>query len=171
MENEALYLRLHVALNKEAIRQMLTKYFQTKGFNESMEKQVYPPQLQDIIIQIPQLMSKIEIAPFVEDIEPNSGVVKLGWNLFVLGTNRMFLGYSTHTNLSEVRTPVLGPMSAIDKHTHATPKRIIDFIVEMLGASKAGDISSIPKTAIKTNVAFAAGDYSGYFKPSNRAVL
>lgn len=174
MANEYFQDRLRAALNKELIRRLLIRYFNQKGFGENFNKKVYPPQLQDISVQIPQLVGKIEVQPYVEDIDPNTGVVKLGWNLFALGAKRMCLGFSTHTNLSEVRTAIMGPLAAMDRGSYATPKRIIGFLTKVLGSSQKGDIASIPKTITLRpgmTTPLATGEMSGYFKTTHRPVF
>ena len=138
--------RIHTALNQELIKRLMVRYFTQKGFKETFNRKIYPPTLQDLPVQIPQLAGKIEIQPYVEDIDPNTGVVKLGWNLFVLGVNRIFIGESTHTNLNEVRSGVAGPLQNARQGIATTPKKITEFIIKILGSSKNGDISSMPQT-------------------------
>lgn len=173
MTNEYLQTRIRAALNQELIRRLLIRYFTQKGFDENFDRKIYPPQLQDLPLQIPQLMGKIEIQPYVEDIDPNTGVIRLGWNMFVLGTRRMCLGESTHTNLSEVRTAIMGPLSALNHRTHATPRRIIEFIVKVLGQSENGDIASLPKNMMTRPgmLPLGTGELSGYFRTSHRPVF
>lgn len=173
MANEYLQERLRSALNQELIRRLLIRYFCSKGFTENFNKRIYPPQMQDMAIQVPQLMGKIEVQPYVEDIDPNTGVVKLGWNLFVLGNRRMMLGYSTHTNLSEIRTAIMGPLAAMNRGTHATPKRIVNFVTKVMGSSNAGDIASMPKnlTTRAGMLPLGTGEMSGYFRTSHRPVF
>ena len=171
-----LYLqeRIHAALSEELVRRLLIKYFKTKGFEESFDKKIYPPALQDFVAQVPQLFGKLEVVPSVEDIDPNTGVVRLNWNLFVLGNHRMWLGQSAHTSLAEVRTAVGGPLASTTRMTHATPKRIVEFIVKVLGKSKSGDISTTPRTIMSRDISatpFATGDSSGYFRTSHRPVF
>lgn len=172
MANEYIADRLRAALNEELIRRLLIRYFSNKGF-ENFNKKLYPPLMQDIAIQIPQLLGKLEISPYAEDIDPNTGVFKLGWNLYVQGVHRMFLGYSTHTNLSEVRTSVQGPLAALGRGSHATPKRVVEFVTKILGKSKGGDIAAMPKNlSIRPGMLpLGSGDMSGYFRTTNRPVV
>lgn len=166
--------RIHAALNRELIQRLLVRYFTQKGFGEDFNQRVYPPMLQDLIAQVPQLMNKVEIVPYPMELDPMTGVVQLGWNMFVLGNNRMFLGESTHANLNEVRTSIAGPMGAGRRTAQdATPKRIVKFITKVLGSSKSGDISNIPKSvSMKAPLAIGAtGEHSGYFRHSQRPVF
>lgn len=175
MANEYLTERLRAALNKELIRRLMIRYFDGKGYTEpgSFDKKIYPPTLQDLSMQIPQLMGKIEVEAAVEDIDPRTGVTKLRWQLFVLGNQRMFLGFSTHTNLSEVRTAIQGPLSAIHRGTFATPKRIVTFVANVLGKDEYGDIASMPKniTVRAGMLPLGTGEMSGYFRTSHRPVF
>jgi hypothetical protein len=172
--NLSLQDRVRTALNQELIRRLLNKYFVNKGFSESLDKRIYPPILQDIVAQIPQLYGKVEIVPSVEDIDPNTGVVKLNWNLFILGNSRMFLGSSSHTNLAEVRTAMISPLSSGSRQTYATPRRIIEFVSKVLGKSKSGDISVMPRSVMTRDITaspFSTGDQSGYFRTQHRPVF
>lgn len=175
MANEALTERLRAALNEELIRRLMIRYFNMKGYTEpgSFDKKIYPPTLQDLAVQIPQLIGKVEVDTAVEDIDPRTGITKLCWQLFVLGNQRMFLGFSTHTNLSEVRTAIQGPLSAVHRGTFATPKRIVNFVVKVLGASENGDIASMPKNiSIRPGMMpLGTGEMSGYFRTSHRPVF
>ena len=153
MHTDALTTKVHCALNKELMRRMLIKYFFDKGFKEDMGGRVYPPTIQDLIISIPQLVGKIEVQPHVEDINPMTGVVTLGWNLFVLGNKRMYLGESSHVNLREIQSVIYGPMQSegVRSIEYRSPKRIVSFIVDVLAASRSGDLSQVDSN-IRTTV-------------------
>jgi hypothetical protein len=163
-----------MALNREYMRRLIIQYFVKKGFVESFNVRIHPPLLQDLPILIPQLMGKVEIIPYVEDIEPNTGIVRLGWNLFLLGNKRMYLGESTHTNLIEIRCPVLnvgmGDVNA--QHINqATPRRILNFIVNVLSKDKMGDITAVPQITLRPAVfPVTVGDPSGFFHTRHRPV-
>lgn len=121
-------------LLKELLRRELGEYFEKK--NMSLEKGVYPPAMQDMPVLVPRLVEHVEIVPFVDDIDPTSGLVRLGWNLYLLGNIRMFLGKSTHKNMNEIKDPssIQNPKFMPDKI--ATPERIIKFISEELSKHK-----------------------------------
>lgn len=140
----------HVS-NTETIRRLLIKYFFDKGFSESFDRQLYPSILQDLSTTIPVLMGKIEVRPFMEDLDPIGSTATLGWNLFVLGNHRMYLGQTRHNNLGElardiktglVSVPTEG-ISAARKQT--TPRRVVTFITRVLGNNEAGFIDLSPR--------------------------
>lgn len=167
MSNDALTRNVYYALNKELLRRMLTKYFFDKGFKESINRRIYPPIIQDIVLKIPQISGKVEVVPYVEDIDPYSNLVTLGWNLFVLGTKRMYLGESTHTSLAEIKNNIAGPIwsEGINSIEYVTPKKVISFIVEILGESKVGDLAKAPKQyKERTMPLLNKGDSSGWFR-------
>jgi hypothetical protein len=139
-------LKLKRILNEELIKRLLIQYFINKGIQrESFDKNIYPPIMQDIVMQMPHFMGKLEVQPFVEDIDPNSGNVKLGWNLFVLGTRRMYLGRSTHKNLAELKDSVNGPINKFEHEDVATPGQIVEFITHGLSDSEQGIIDKDPE--------------------------
>jgi hypothetical protein len=170
MVSDALTEKVYYALNREYMRRLLTKYFWQKGFKEQMEAKIYPPILQDLSMTIPNLMGKIEIEPEVCDVDPTTGIVTLEWNMFILGNKRMFLGESTHTDLSELRSPLAGiggNKAGIRRLDYATPMRVINFIINILGEHKMGDLSQTPKAITLsplTPYTRGIGDTSGYFK-------
>jgi hypothetical protein len=169
MNSIHLQQRMHNAFNSELCRRLLIRYFTLKGYTESFNKKIYPPTIQDLSTLVPQLQGRVEIEPFVEDIDPNSGVYKLGWNLFVLGTKRLYLGVSSHTSLAEVRSSIGGPLDGASKVFYATPNRVINFITAVLSKSESGDISQ--KLATKrVQPLFITGDHSGYFRTQQRPI-
>lgn len=168
--------RIHAALNRELIKRMLVQYFVQKGFEESFDQKIYPPTIQDLPQQVPQLASKIEIEPYVEDIDPRTGMVRLGWNLFILGTKRQYIGESTHTSLNEVQASVAGPLNNQPRNSlrNTTPRKIVEFIVKVLGDSKNGDVTAMPKLVSTANQPLPISTNqqpSGYFRKHHRPVL
>jgi hypothetical protein len=85
----------------------------------------------DLEAAVPDILNKIEVSMFVEEADPTMGFVKVGWNLFVLGTKRMFLGYTFHTDLNQIR-PGASRSSELPTELIATPREIIKFIIGML---------------------------------------
>jgi len=155
--------RVYVALNQELLRRQLIRYFVQKGFKESFNRKLYPPQLQDMTMHVPILDGKVEVTPFVEDIDPNSGVVTLGWNLFVLGNKRMYLGESTHTSLVEITNFGIG--QAPPEADHTTPRRVMNFVIKILSEDKRGVLRRQKNQ--RGNRApmpgFGMGDVTGHF--------
>lgn len=166
--------RIHAALNRELIKRSLVRYFKQKGFGENFNRNIYPPTVQDMAMMVPCLFNKIEVAPHVRDIDLQTGIVTLGWNIFVLGNKRIYLGESTHTSLNEVKASIAGPLNNQFRSSarSTTPKRIIEFITSVLSGSKSGDVSTRPQV-IGTNapIPLGMGDSSGFFRKSQRPVF
>jgi hypothetical protein len=127
--------RLKRALQEELIKRLLIKYFDDKGAKESL---VYPPMVYDLPGRVPELLQSVEIVPFAESIDPVTNIVKVGWNLFVLGTNRMSLGTSTHTNFMELQRSILGGTqnTSMPSERKKTPKQIVEFVMNVIGRNK-----------------------------------
>ena len=138
--------------NTEVIRRLLIKYFMDKGFTESFDRQLYPSIMQDLTLAIPILMDKVEIVPFAEDIDALSGKAQLGWNLFVLGSHRMFLGNTQHNDLQDlarqIRSGIISvPMEGIaSARRQTTPRRVVTFVTRVLGNHEAGYTDLTPNT-------------------------
>lgn len=138
-EDKALIDRINRVLNEELLRRLLVKYFTDKKV-QNFTALLYPPVLQDLPMRIPELNNKVEITPFVREMNPVTGQVKIGWNLFVLGTQRMDLGESTHNSMADLQRSVFGPTQNNVHLAAKTPQEIIEFIVKVLSASKDGTI-------------------------------
>jgi hypothetical protein len=166
MDKITLSNKIQLALNRELIRRLMIQYFSTKGFSESFDKRIHPASLVDLPSRIPRLSEKLEVTAFVKDIDPQTGTVKLGWNLFVLGTRRMYLGESTHTNLAEITSQMAtSTESRGAQPSYATPKRIVEFVTKILGDSESGDITATRTRATARSVfPVSTGDTSGYFR-------
>ncbi len=141
----------HVS-NNEVVRRLLIKYFMDKGFNESFDRQMYPALVQDLPNVIPVLSPKLEIVPHANEIDTSQGRAVLGWNLFVLGTQRMYLGETYHNSLHDlarqirpgsIRVPESGFHTA---RRQTTPRRVISFITRVLGTHEAGYVDLNPGT-------------------------
>lgn len=141
----------HVA-NTEVVRRLLIKYFIDRGFSESFDRQMYPALIQDLPQVVPVLSNKLEIVPFASEIDTSMGRAVLGWNLFVLGNQRMYLGETYHNSLNDlarqiktgiIRTPEAGYHTA---RRQTTPRRVVSFITRVLGAHDAGYVDLNPST-------------------------
>lgn len=136
--------------NTDVVRRLLIRYFIEKGFAESFDRQMYPSIIQDLPIAIPSLSNKIEIVPHAEDVDPAMGKAILGWNLFVLGANRMFLGETFHNNLQDLARQVKSGLIMIPEGNVAnacrqtTPRRVVSFITRVLEQSQAGYVDLAP---------------------------
>lgn len=141
----------HVA-NTEVIRRLLIKFFMDKGFTESFDRHVHPSLIQDLPYIIPILSNKIEILPYAEDIDPSLGRARLGWNMFVLGNHRMYLGETYHNNLSDlarqIRSSLIRPTAVTGgiARRQTTPRRIVSFITRVMGDHEAGYVDLQPST-------------------------
>lgn len=135
------------AVQEELVKRLLVKYFSEKGFNESFESPIYPPTVFDLPYRVPELMNSVEIVPYVEKLDPVTNVVTMGWNLFVLGTNRVHLGTTTHANLMEFRRSLMGQANPnMPSEPRKTPKELIGFIMSTVGRNK-GTLLELPPGA------------------------
>ncbi len=141
----------HVS-NTEVVRRLLIKYFIDKGFTESFDRQMYPAMIQDLPQVIPALSPKLEIVPHADEIDTSQGRAVLGWNLFVLGNQRMYLGETYHNSLQDlarqirtgvVRIPESGFSTA---RRQTTPRRVISFVTRVLGSHEGGYMDLSPST-------------------------
>lgn len=146
----------HLA-NTEAIRRLLIRYFIDKGFEKSFDRQLYPAALQDLTAAIPVLASKIEIVPQVLELDIGLNRAVLGWNLFVLGNRRMYLGDTFHNNLQDlarmirqgaIAPPGDGPVA----RRQTTPKKVVMFISKVLSSCEAGYVFLATPTRDVKNV-------------------
>lgn len=138
--------------NTEVIRRLLIRYFIDKGFSDSFDRQMYPAIIQDLPAVVPTLANKLEIVPHAKDIDTSLGRAVLGWNLFVLGSHRMYLGETHHNNLHDlsrqirsgsIRVPEgIGTFATARRQT--TPRRIIHFITRVLNDHESGYIDLNP---------------------------
>jgi len=136
-EDTVLVHKLQHVLNQELIKRSLIRYFTEKGC-DNFKRPVYAPMVQDLPLRIPELINKLEIVPYAKEINPVNGQVTVGWNLFVLGNNRMSLGESTHNNMSELQRAINGPMIDSITMDNRSPEDIIDFVIKVLSNSKSG---------------------------------
>jgi len=142
--------------NVEVVRRLLIKYFYEKNFTESFDRHVYPALLQDLVVAIPMLVNKIEVVPYAEEIDVTQGKVVLGWNLFVLGNNRMYLGSTYHNDMKDLARQIKSGMVMIPEgyyhnaRRQTTAKAIITFITRVLGSHQSGYVDLAPATRRRT---------------------
>lgn len=130
--NDSMKNSMIKTLQKEFIRRSLIQFFEEKGYDNFLVKP-YPPSLVDLPDRIPVLNSVVEIKYFLEDIDMQENIIKVGWNVFALGNKRIFLGYTLHKNLNEIDNN----SNNIDI-IHDGPiniKNIIESLVKILGES------------------------------------
>ena len=136
--NTLLTSRIKRQLQRELMKRKLVEYFMSKGY-ENFDMPLYPPACYDMPVKIPALYTRIEVIPSVEETDTTLGTVRLGWNLFVLGTNRQHLGETTHTGETDVVRAVMGaPDMNVPSEVKCTPNKILRFILRILDESKSG---------------------------------
>lgn len=147
--------KIRHATNTDIVRRLLIQYFMDKGYNNSFDRQVYPANLQDLTQVIPILSNKLEIVPHAVDIDTSLGRAVLGWNLFVLGGHRMYLGESYHNSLHDLAREIRsGFMTNLEvKEGQATrtttPRKIITFVTRVLGDNKSGYVDLTPTSMVR----------------------
>lgn len=130
--------------NNEYLKRTMIKYFTEKGF-DNFNRTVYAPILQDMPYLVPELLNKVEVVPYVKETNPATGQFLIGWNLFVLGMNRMDLGDSYHNTMNDLKQAVNGPPQGVNNYNALkSPKDIIDFVMMVLENSKGGSIQLQP---------------------------
>ena len=139
--------KFRYALNADVARRLLIKYFVSKGF-DNFDRLLYPPFIQDLPQTIPEFVDKIEVIPYCGNIDPMADSAILGWNLFVMGTQRQFLGETYHVGLNQLamqlqQGQVIAENQLATRQT--TPKRIIYFISNVLSRHKGGYLNLAPK--------------------------
>jgi hypothetical protein len=142
--NTILAARIKRKLQKELLKRKLVEYFVSKGY-ENFEMPLYPPSCYDLPVKIPQLYTRCEIIPTVEETDTTLGTVKLNWKLFVLGTNRQDLGITTHAGQTDIVRAVMGePNMELPTEHVTTPKNVCEFVLKVLDNSKSGFIELPP---------------------------
>lgn len=145
-------------LGISSIRKQLSEYLTSKDINPNTL--VYPPLIQDIG-SVPEISDRIELVPFMEELDPMSGFIKVGWNLFVLGTNRKFLGYTVHESLEDLKRSEPSKQSREHSLCYASGNEVLNFIIKTLQKYNKNHISLGP---IKTE---APQTYSSKMPVSN----
>lgn len=147
--NDLQRARVRHAANTEAVRRMLIKYFADRGFAESFDRAVNPVLIQDLPFANAGLDTKIEIEPHALEIDPTTGRGVLGWNLFILGNQRIFLGETHHSNLLElarqIKTGQIQPDAILGTRRCTTPRRIVTFIERVLRDHDSGYVDISPR--------------------------
>ena len=152
--------RIKSRANLEAVKRVLIKYFHDKGFAESFDRQLYPALIQDLPLAIPAFGNKIEVIPHIEELDQESDKAVLGWNLFVLGNQRMYLGDTHHHSLPRLAEELKTGQLVIPEHCAnamrtTTPRRVINFITRVLENKKRGFVD-LSVAGVSTNQSVAA---------------
>ena len=139
--NPLLARKIKRKLQRELVKRELNQYFALKGYDENMDQPLYPPLVADLSVAVPHLFSRCEIVPFAESVDVQTGIHKIGWNLFVLGTNRLTLGYTSHTNATDVLRATRGEANDhMPADMLCTPNQLVEFVLKILDNSKNGYI-------------------------------
>lgn len=126
--------RLEHRIGKEIATKTLTEYMNQHGY-DNMNLLVYPPSIHDIAFQ-PDTFKKVELVAFPEETDPTSNAVTVGWNLFVLGTNRLYLGSTTHNSIADLQGGGLN--EGAEQNLEKTAGEVVDFIVRILETNQHG---------------------------------
>lgn len=148
--------RLKHLTNVEVVRRLLIKYFIDKGAvsEGSFDRQMYPCLIQDLPMVIPTLSNKLEIMPHAKEIDTSLNRAVMGWNLFVLGNQRMYLGETYHNSLHDLARQIRSGMIRVPEQGFATarrqttPRRVIAFITRVLGDHEQGYVDLSPTTSV-----------------------
>lgn len=134
--------KLRRILNMERVRTALLEYFIRKGYGKRLDGRVNPLHLQDLTEEIEALATKIDIEPHALEINPMTSSGSLGWNMFVLGNQRIYLGETLHTNLNQLASQIIeGKITSnelVTTRNETTPRRIISFITRVLDSCDSG---------------------------------
>jgi hypothetical protein len=141
--------KLRSALNNDVAERLLVRYFMTKGFDKTkLDQQIYPAIMQDMQFAITEMSDKIEVVPYVRNVDPLGDTARLGWNLFVLGNQRCYLGETFHTGLKRLTLQLQhGQIISEDRlATHqTTPRRVINFVARILRQHEDGYLNLTPR--------------------------
>lgn len=142
--NTILASRIKRQLQKELIKRQLIEFFLSKGY-DNFGLPLYPPTCYDLPVKVPHLYTRCEIVPTVEETDTTLGTVKLNWKLFVLGTNRLDLGMTTHTGQTDIVRAVMGePNLELPTEYKTTPEDVCEFILKILENSRSGFVELPP---------------------------
>jgi len=117
------------------IKNQINEFIKTNEI--ATESLLYPPSLSNLLV----ISDKIELVPFMEELDPSGGNFRAGWNLFVFGTNRKFLGYTTHQTIDELQQSEPSEYSMQNSLCETTWGEVIDFIVETMQKYEDGPTS------------------------------
>ena len=129
------------AANLEKVRRHLIRYFVCKVGKEGMNRIIDPCCILDLTVQISPLSTKIEVMPHAEDMKLLEDQITIGWNLFVLGNQQMYLGRNFHSSIMNTINDLKHGMPTVNTRSTefgATPKKIIAFILRVLEKHRDG---------------------------------
>lgn len=129
------------AANVYKVKKFLIDYFIRKFGKENFNRIIDPSLLMDLIDEIPQLASRIEIVPNAVDMKLQEDMIAIEWNLFAFGNKRMYLGKTNHINIANTiyalkRGHKCPNINGVEYGV--SPKRIVQFVVRIFEKSKDG---------------------------------
>ena len=133
--------KIQRAIHTEMAKRLLIKYFTSKGF-DNFTKSVSPLDVSNLPKELPELAEKIEVIPYVKNLDPITGATEIDWDMFVLAMHRMYLGRTRHDNLGEliaITKDGTGDGEILKFAT--TPAKIINFVTSMFSKSESGTVS------------------------------
>lgn len=113
---------------------MILQSFRDQDIN--LEDPIDPISVATAIGVIPQLIDKVEISPTVHFFDPRTNKCTIRWNLFVLGTNRMYLGDTSHNNIADAVAAIRSGTTVDNdnniKNMTVSPLKIAKFVSQIL---------------------------------------
>ena len=129
--NATLANKIRRILTGHATRTSLEQFFETAGVE--MDEPLYPPLIREMMSRVPIVSTRVEIKPHVVELDPTTNAVRVGWNLFVMGNNRLYLGTSVHESMEDLnRQAIINGEKSDTSERFTTPKQIINFIIDTL---------------------------------------
>lgn len=144
--NSKLLKEIQQAVAKEVAKKALQVYFEGKGF-KTPDSLVIPSQISDISLGVPEFGNRLEVVGYNEQYDPFTGVAKVGWNLYVNGSNRMYLGETVHNSVSDLIGSNIPQHADLARPEH-TVGEICSFIMKVFRASEDGFERLPPNTRV-----------------------
>lgn len=113
------------------------------GKDVSLGSVIYPPSVKDI----EDICNKIEVIPSMNEMDPSSGCFTVDWNLFIYGTQRLYLGTTSHESINELDHPEPTEFSLKNSKCEQTWDDLLNFVVDRLQKYADADTISYKPTA------------------------
>lgn len=140
---------LKKAITNDVLKKDLVQYFINKVERDGLDTTHSPILWQDLLDTMPYLNGYIELIPHNEYLNVAKDEINIGWNIFVLGIQRMYIGSTKHKHLkktaSEFKTGYISPTKYYD--SNVTPRQIIAFICRVI---KDSNLTHIDKNSLET---------------------
>lgn len=133
--NSKLVNNIRKIINLNLLRNELNEYFGCKlkeiGDEINTNILLYPPMIVDMPECISVIGDDIEVQSHMEELDPRTGVVKVGWNLFVKGTNRKNLGCTSHDSIDDIHESSYSTNALQRSCLESSIQEVIDFIIDI----------------------------------------